>query len=291
MRSASAPPAPESLLELALLATAGVAPGIVAAFEEGRAAAGAVTKTSPHDLVTELDRRVEAELVDFLGEHGPEAAFLGEEHGRRGAGALSWVIDPIDGTSNFVHGLETFAVSVAACVDGVPVAGVVHAPVTGEVFAAVPDAAWLGGVRLEPSGRGPARRNALATDHPGGEAVAAEGDAALRDLGELVTAYATVRRPVCASLSLAGVAAARHDVVLGVDVKPWDVAAGALLVTATGGRYDALGYASDAPGATAVFRPCYVAAAANADPGPANRVLERIVDRRDAAGYRRPLPH
>ncbi|WP_394161933.1 inositol monophosphatase family protein [Galactobacter valiniphilus] len=281
---------PELLLELAVAAAASAAPRLEAAFAAGTQGATVSTKTSRHDLVTELDRGTEASVVEHLASHGPTAAYLGEELGRRGSGELTWVIDPIDGTSNFVHGLPTFAISIAACVGGVPVAGVIHAPATGEVYAAVPDAAWLGGVALAPHGRGEAARNALATDHPGGEAVRAEGDAALRDLGALIEAYATVRRPVCASLSLAGVAAGSHDVVLGVDVKPWDVAAGALLVTATGGRYDALSYASDAPGASPVFRPCYVASAASADPAPARGVLEALVDRRDRAGYVRPLP-
>lgn len=281
---------PHVLLELALSAAASAAPRLEAAFAAGTQAASVSTKTSRHDLVTELDRATEATVVEHLEAHGPQAAYLGEELGRRGGGELTWVVDPIDGTSNFVHGLPTFAISIAACVGGVPVAGVLHAPATGEVYAAVPDAAWLGGVPLAPAGRGAASANALATDHPGGEAVAAEGDAALRDLGTLITEYATVRRPVCASLSLAGVASGQHDVVLGVDVKPWDVAAGALLVTATGGRYDALSYASDAPGASPVFRPCYVASAPGADPAPARRVLEALIDRRDAAGYRRPLP-
>jgi myo-inositol-1(or 4)-monophosphatase len=282
---------PSVLLELALEAAASAAPRLEAAFQAGTQASTVSTKTSRHDLVTELDRLTEARVVEHLMANGPAAAYLGEELGRRGGGELTWVIDPIDGTSNFVHGLPTFAISIAACVAGRPVAGVIHAPVTGEVFAAVPDAAWLGGVPLAPHGRGEAGRNALATDHPGGEAVRAEGEAALRDLGALIEAYATVRRPVCASLSLAGVAAGSHDVVLGVDVKPWDVAAGALLVTATGGAYDALAYASDAPGASPVFRPCYVASAAHADPGPARTVLEELVDRRDRAGYTRPLPH
>lgn len=255
------------------------------------AGVSSTTKSSPHDLVTAVDGRVEEDIVAFLEAKGPRAAYLGEEHGRRGTGDLTWVIDPIDGTSNFVHRHPLFAISLAACIGGEPVAAVVHAPATGEVFSAVPDAAWWGSSLLSPAGRGPASACALATDYPGGEAVREEGDLAMRELGVLISSYATVRRPVCASLSLAGVAAGRDDVVLGVDVKPWDVAAAALLVTASGGSYDALSYANDPVGQRPVMRPCYVAAAPGADAAPARAVLEGIVDRRDRAGYHRPLPH
>ena len=270
---------PEVLLEIALTATAEVAPFVAEAFHEG---VGATMKSSQHDLVTAVDREVETRLVRRLGELGPAAAFLGEEHGAHGSGDITWVIDPIDGTSNFVHSDPGFAISVAACIDGAPVAAVVHAPVLGEVYRAVPDAAWLGERRLSGAGRGPASACALATDHPGGEAVSTEGADALADLGALISAYATVRRPVCASLELAGVAAGRHDVVLGVDTHPWDVAAGALLVTASGGRYDAVSY-SDGPDVAPVFRPCYVAAAPGADARPAEDVLAAIITRRNAA--------
>lgn len=281
-----------------------MAPTVREAFLTGVTSA---TKSSRHDLVTAVDGRVEEELIAFLQAHGPRAAYLGEEHGRRGTGDITWVIDPIDGTSNFAHGHPLFAISLAACVDGEPVAAVVHAPATGEIFSAVPDAAWLGSTRLSPSGRGAASACALATDYPGGEAVRAEGPVVMEDLGTLITSYATVRRPVCASLSLAGIAAGRDDVVLGVDVKPWDVAAAALIVTASGGSYDARSYSSEraatvgqpttagppttSQGQRPVFRPCYVAAAPGADPAPARAVLKGIVDRRDAAGYRRPLPY
>lgn len=281
-------PAPQILLELAASAAAAAAPMAQRAFREG---VHASTKTSRHDLVTAVDRQIEESLVAFLGERGPRASFLGEEGGRRGEGELCWVIDPIDGTSNFVHGIPTFAISIAACLDGVPLAGAIHAPITGEIFTAVPDAAWLGGVRLLPSGRGEAAQCSLATDHPGGEAVRAEGAPALADLGSLITSYATVRRPVCASLSLAGVASGSNDVVLGVDVKPWDVAAGALLVTATGGGYEAHSYASSAEGEAPIHRPNYVAWAAHADPEPALASLRELLARRDAAGYVRPRPY
>lgn len=275
---------PESLLEIALTATAEVAPLVAAAFEEGVTAR---TKSGPHDLVTAVDREVERRLVTRLGELGPPAAFLGEEHGSHGSGELTWVIDPIDGTSNFVHRHPAFAISVAACVDGEPVAAVVHAPATGEILCAVPDAAWSGSQRLFTRGRGPASACALSTDHPGAESIAAEGTAALSDLGRLITDYATVRRAVCTSLSVAGIAAGRSDVVLGVDTNPWDVAAAALIVVAAGGRFDTLGYATDTGRDAPVFRSCYVASADGAEAGPAMDVLEDVVQRRDAAGYAR----
>lgn len=281
-------PTPESLLHLALDAASSVAPSVREAFLAG---VSSTTKSSRHDLVTAVDARVEEDVIAFLQANGPRAAYLGEERGRRGDGSITWIIDPIDGTSNFVHRHPLFAISIAACVDGEPVAAVVHAPATGEVFSAVPDAAWLGSVRLSPTGRGTASACALATDYPGGEAVRAEGTVVLEELGALMTSYATVRRPVCASLSLAGIAAGRDDVVLGVDVKPWDVAAAALIVTASGGSYDALSYANDPVGQRPVFRPCYVAAAPGAEAAPARVVLEGLVDRRDGAGYRRPLPY
>lgn len=280
-------PSDDALLELALDAAESVAPRATESFVSG---VSALTKTSRHDLVSEVDRAVEDELVRILSD-GPAASFLGEEHGLRGEPGerLSWVIDPIDGTSNFVHGDPSWAVSIAACLDGVPVAGVVHAPARGLLFAATRSTARLNDVALEPLGRGEAARCALATDHPGGEAVLAEGDPALRDLGALITSYATVRRPVCASLSLAAVAAGVNDVVLGVDVKPWDVAAGSLMVRSSGGEYVAADYASsDAGAADPLWAPCYVASAPGAEAAPAVAVMRGIVARRDALGYRRP---
>ena len=104
------------------------------------------TKSSPTDVVTEMDRASEALITDRLRSRGPGDAVLGEEggHGESGHGQVRWIIDPLDGTVNYLYGLADWAVSIAAEVEGTVVAGVVAAPAHGEVFTAVAGGgAWL----------------------------------------------------------------------------------------------------------------------------------------------------
>ena len=130
---------PAGLRDVAVALAQGAAQVITAATGDARpAAATTVTsKSTPTDLVTDVDRAVEGWLLDRLAQWRPGDAVLGEERGSSsGTTGVRWLLDPIDGTVNFVLGLPEFAVSVAAEVDGVVTAGAVCAPRTGELFSA-----------------------------------------------------------------------------------------------------------------------------------------------------------
>ncbi len=100
-------------------------------------------KTSNSDLVTIHDQQTEEALIRLLSEAVPDSRFTGEEGGSHGEGLLEWIIDPIDGTSNFAHGFDHFSVSIGAAIDDVVVAGVVHDPINELTFSADDDAAYL----------------------------------------------------------------------------------------------------------------------------------------------------
>lgn len=248
----SAPvPSPAALRRIALDAAGAVAPDLAAAFRRPAAAdAGPEAKTTHHDLVTVHDRRTEARLVAALTGAVPGSAVLGEELGAHDgegeAARLTWIVDPIDGTSNFTHGFALFSVSLAAAVDGEVVAGVVLDPVAGLAFSADDAGAWLArdgqaerplADVARPAPAGGERAQNLVTSYPAGEALALEGEDALRRFGRLVRAHATVRRTVSGALELAYTAAGWADAALYVDTKPWDVAAGQLILRRAGGAW------------------------------------------------------
>jgi myo-inositol-1(or 4)-monophosphatase len=193
------------------------------------------SKSTSTDLVTDVDRAVERWLVQQLRARRPDDAVLGEEGGDRPAqrsSGVRWVLDPIDGTVNFVLGLPQFAVSVAAEKDGVVVAGAVANPMTGEIFrAARGSGAFCGPHRLG----GP-------RDVPLSRAVVATGfayDAALRArqidvMAPLLPRIADVRRLGAAALDLCFVAAGRLDAYFEAGLNRWDYAAGALIAAEAG---------------------------------------------------------
>ncbi|MDY6055749.1 inositol monophosphatase [Micrococcus sp.] len=252
-------PCPAALRGIALEAARGVAPALAAAFRTPGTAAE--TKTNHHDLVTVHDRATEEALVAALTTAVPGSTVLGEETGCTGAegrtgadgpGVVRWIVDPIDGTSNFSHGFAMFSVSVAAEVHGQVVAGVVLSPVDGLEFSADSTGAWLGRIPLprRPAPAGGERSLNLVTSYPAAEALDREGPSAAERFAHLVQAHATVRRTVSGALELAYVAAGWADVALLVDTNPWDVAAGQLLVARAGGTLvgaDDAGPAPDTP--------------------------------------------
>ena len=210
------------------------AEGAAAVVRAGRTGAVEVAaKSTETDLVTEVDRATERWLVDRIRAVRPGDGILGEEGGgRSGSTGVRWVLDPIDGTVNFVLGLPQYAVSVAAEVDGEVVAGAVCNPATGETFRAVlGGGAHLGDVRLS----GP-RQVSLA------QAVVGTGfgyDAAVRArqvaaLVPLLPTVADVRRLGAASLDLCFVAAGRLDAYFEVGLNVWDHAAGGLVAAEAG---------------------------------------------------------
>lgn len=228
---------PEDLLQLAR----GIAieAGDLAARRRAEGVSIAGSKSSLADIVTEADREVEALIRSRIEAARPQDAFLGEESGvAAGASGLTWVVDPIDGTVNYAFGMPTYAVSIAV-VEGSdpetwrPLVGVVYAPALGEVFeASRGGGARLGGERIRVSddvGAG-----ALISTGFGYDPSTHAGD--LATVARMMPLARDLRRLGAASLDLAYVAAGRLDAYVERGLKPWDFAAGVLLVAESGGR-------------------------------------------------------
>ena len=199
----------------------------------------AATKSALADIVTEADREVETLIRARLAAARPGDGFLGEESGaERGSTEITWVVDPIDGTVNYAYGIPHYAVSIAA-VAGDPdpelwsaQAGVVFAPVTGDLFrAARGSGAWLGADRLAVSR--PTDAGALLATGFGYDPATHAGD--LERVRTVMPLARDLRRAGAASLGLAYVAAGRLDGYFERGLAPWDHAAGALLVEEAGG--------------------------------------------------------
>ncbi|MFF4774122.1 inositol monophosphatase family protein [Microtetraspora fusca] len=197
------------------------------------------TKSSPTDVVTALDRAAEELIRARIAEARPHDAVLGEEGGDTpGTGGARWVVDPIDGTVNFLYGLPDWAVSVAVEVDGEIVAGAVSVPQRGELYSASKGGgAWLGGERL--------RCN---TGVEPGRALVATGfgyDAARRAVQAEVLAHVLprvrdIRRGGSCAVDLCSVAAGRVDAYYERGTQYWDHAAAGLIATEAGARMGGL---------------------------------------------------
>lgn len=220
----------------------------------GRSRAGdqVDVKSSPTDVVTAMDRASEQLLVAELARRRPSDAILGEEGtARSGTTGVRWVLDPIDGTVNYLYGLPWYAVSVAAEVDGSVVAGVVYQPDSGELFrAARGEGAWLGDTRLRCT-TGPELGQALVSTGFGYDAVRRAGQAAVA--AGLLPQVRDLRRLGSAALDLCQLAAGRVDAHYEEGLSYWDYAAGALIASEAGAVVDWL------PGAPPAA-PCLVGA-------------------------------
>ncbi len=187
------------------------------------------------DLVTDADRASEAAVLRSLRERFPGVAVLAEESGESGGGAggLRFVVDPLDGTTNYAHGLPQFAVNVAA-VDGAGLAaGATYDPIRDELFTAARGAgAFLGERRLRPSGRSEVGSALLVTGFP--YDIHQHHEVPLRLFGAFVRRARGVRRLGSAALDLAYVAAGRLDGFWEQRLKPWDIAAGILIAREAG---------------------------------------------------------
>ncbi len=189
------------------------------------------------DFVSRADRRAEEIIRTELAEARPNYGFLGEEGGAfDGADPTRrWIVDPLDGTTNFLHGLPHWAVSIALEHKKIIVAGVVYDPIKDEMFWAEKGrGAWLGDQeRLRVSARKRMIDSIFATGLP--FAGSPHLPSILRDLGQLLPATAGVRRMGAASLDLAYVAVGRYEGYWEYGLQPWDIAAGLLLVQEAGG--------------------------------------------------------
>lgn len=195
-----------------------------------------VSTKGPGDFVTEADRRAEQRIHDVLSEARPDWGFLGEESGEiKGKDKQHrWIVDPLDGTTNFLHGLPHFAVSIALERDGELVAGLVYNPINDDMFSAEKGkGAFLNDHRL----RVAARRKLSDALLMNGMPHQGRGDHALflREAATLMRKVAGMRRTGCASLDLCWVAAGRVDGMWEAGLEPWDMAAGLVMVREAGG--------------------------------------------------------
>ncbi len=191
-----------------------------------------VREKAPGDWVSDADLRSESAVREVLESAAPGIPIFGEEGGGE-RGDLGWLVDPLDGTANFVHGFSAVAVSVALVEDGRPVVGVVHAPLLGSTWTACRGGgAWRDGIPLRVSEREP-RRAICATGFPFRRKDLLPSY--LPVLRAALEGFEDLRRVGAASLDLCWTAEGVFDGYFEVRLGPWDVAAGALVVTEAGG--------------------------------------------------------
>ena len=194
------------------------------------------TSKGSRDFVTEVDRMAERIVSDILLAAEPGSRVVGEElNPDLAAEGLVWVVDPLDGTTNFLHGFPSYAVSVAAAVDGTIEAGVVIQVPRNEVYSAVRGGgAWQDGRRIAVSTIADPAFALVGTGFPFKDVTQIEPY--LRQLARVAAQTSGIRRPGSAALDLADVAAGRFDGFWEQHLSAWDLAAGTLLIREAGGR-------------------------------------------------------
>lgn len=223
-------------LDAALAAALDAAREACAILEKGRGLLqeDMVRTKSPGDVTTVIDSRAEEAVRARLLAAFPGFAFTGEEGGDSGTSRCRWIVDPLDGTMNYVHGFPFYAVSLALTVDGRVVLGVIADPVRGETFWAVEGrGAFLDGARIRVSTVQSLEKALVGTVTPPPRWPGL--DAYLQRFCRLARRAAGMRRAGAAALDLAYVAAGRLDAFFVESLKAWDIAAGMLLVTEAGG--------------------------------------------------------
>jgi myo-inositol-1(or 4)-monophosphatase len=223
------------------------------------------------DLVTDADRASEAALLEFLGARFPGAAVLAEESGASGdaAAALRFIVDPLDGTTNYAHGLPHFAVNVAVEDARGLAAGATYDPLRDELFlSARGEGATLGGEPIAPTREGDLSRALLCTGFPYDVQQAPEAPLAI--FAAYLARARAIRRLGSAALDLAYVACGRLDGFWEMKLKPWDLAPGILLVREAGGLV------ADFAGGDDMLRSGNVCAAGPALQGELLAVLARV---------------
>lgn len=194
-----------------------------------------IAEKGPNDFVTGADKALERLIRERIAGVFPDDMFLGEESGgeKPGSGRL-WIVDPIDGTTNFIHRIPFSCVSIGLAVDGAVQVGAIYDPFQDELFAGLRDAgAWLNGVDMRVSSCAEVRRALIATGFP--SRFKESMGAYLEQFGAVSRAAAGVRRAGSAALDLAYVACGRFDGFWEPRLSAWDMAAGALLVEIAGG--------------------------------------------------------
>lgn len=194
-----------------------------------------IVEKARQDYASEVDSMAETEIIRELKRAHPDYAFLGEEGGQRGTSRFTWVIDPLDGTSNYLRGIPHFCVSIALMDRNEPLAGVIYDPLRNEIFAAARGAgAYLNERRIRVAQRADLEGAMLITGFPPRERKRIKPHLAALDA--LMSKAEDVRRTGSAALDLAYAACGRVDGYFEAGLKPWDVAAGVLLVREAGGK-------------------------------------------------------
>ncbi len=198
------------------------------------------TKSSPVDIVTEVDRAAEKLIFDRLMTARPEDGFLGEEGASsESTSGVRWIVDPIDGTVNFLYGIPHYSVSIAAAVDGESVAGVVVNVESGERFTATRGGgAFRDGVRLRVGGAGTADPLSQRLVGTGFNYVAEVKVKQTTAVSAMLHEVRDIRRMGSAALDLCSVACGRVDAYVEEGLNPWDMAAGGLVATEAGARLE-----------------------------------------------------
>ena len=214
-----------------------------------------VSMKGPANFVSAADTRAEETLFAELSKARPGYGFLGEEGGEReGADKTHrWIVDPLDGTTNFLHGIPQFAISIALEREGTVIAGLVYNPANDEMFIAERGkGAFMNDQRIRVAGRQRLADAVIACGLPH----IGRGDLVLarKETGAMQEQVAGLRRFGAATLDLAWVAAGRLDGYWERNLKPWDLAAGSILVREAGG------FVSDCDGGTDIFAKGHVAA-------------------------------
>lgn len=213
-----------------------VAVGTMQAENLGRSDLLINTKSNIMDVVTEVDKKSEQEILQFIQENDPSHAVLAEESGRSPVESdYLWVVDPLDGTTNYSQGLPIFSVSIALQYKGETVLGVVYAPVLQQLFTAIKgQGAFLNGKRIHTAAKTTLADSVLATGFPYDRAVHQVNN--LNYFSRIALKARGVRRFGSAAFDLACVAAGRFDGYWEMNLSPWDVCAGILLVQEAGGE-------------------------------------------------------
>jgi len=195
-----------------------------------------ISNKSPNDFVSEVDRRAEQEIINVIHKAFPKHAILAEESGQHEGNEYEWIVDPLDGTTNFLYGFPHFAISIALRHKGRLDQAVVYDPMRQELFTASRGSgATLNGRRMRVTNRRNLEGALLGTGIPFRESQAQWNDAYFDMMKDLIPGSAGIRRAGSAALDLAYVASGRLDGFWELGLNLWDIAAGVLLIEEAGG--------------------------------------------------------
>jgi myo-inositol-1(or 4)-monophosphatase len=190
-------------------------------------------KSGPSDLVTQYDHAAQDLIASRIKDEYPNHSILAEEEFNVDGDSVKWIVDPLDGTTNYIYNYPLFCVSIAVERDGELEVGVVHAPIIEETFTAVKDqGAWLNGDKISVSNKDDFSRSLLSTGFPYDES---KVPAAIETFSRLVRQARGIRRDGAAALDLSFTAMGRFDGFWELGLSTWDIAAGTLIVREAGG--------------------------------------------------------